>query len=185
MFVVERVISLVAPHNCLNCDDEGKLLCAWCLPDAFAAVPPRCYKCYRETENSLVCKRCRKTVRLKHVWVATEYEGLAKELVHKFKYERAQAAAQIIAEAVFGQLPYFADSLLVPIPTASLRRRARGYDHTKLVSKHLARFIGLEYKPALARLGQSRQVGSKRTKRQAQMKDAFRLVDTNSIYKKD
>lgn len=184
MFIVERLISSIAPFDCLVCGDEGALICRWCLPDAFEPVLSRCYKCYRETKDSLVCDRCRKNIKLKHVWVATEYSGVVKELIRKFKFERAQAAALLLAESLQRTPPFLTDIVFVPIPTASSRRRARGYDHTKLVSNHLAELTGMKSVSALSRLGQSRQVGSKRAKRQAQMKNAFRVVNTGLINKR-
>lgn len=181
MFILERLISIVAPHNCINCGYEGKLLCSWCALDAFAPVPSRCYKCYALTKDSLVCKRCRKSAGLSHVWVATEYEKLAKRLIRQFKFERAQAGAVIIAQAMCRVLPYLDNALVVPIPTASSRQRMRGYDHTKLIAKQLSRLTQQQYLTDLARLNQSRQVGSRRKKRLEQLDGAFWIRNSKLI----
>lgn len=181
MTILEAAISMIAPHDCLSCGKEGSLLCAWCVPEILSPLPPRCYKCYRATEESLVCKRCRLGIRLKHVWVTTEYDGLAKELVRVFKFGRAQAAATIIAEAMSSRLPYLPDSLVVPVPTASSRRRQRGYDQAELLAKHLATKLHLEHYRALARVGQTRQVGSKRGQRRQQLTNAFRPVHQKAV----
>src|SRR3990167_6321823 len=181
MSIIERLISVIAPHACLACGAEGSLLCRWCLPDAFDPVPSRCYKCYKQTKDSLVCGSCKRSSRLKHVWVATEYNGLAKELVRKFKFQHAQAADALLAKAISKSLPFLPDYVIVPVPTASSRRRARGYDHTKLITKQLSCITGLPAARALTRLGQSRQVGSKRKQRQSQMIDAFNFVGPMSV----
>src|SRR5882762_6644557 len=98
MFMLETLIGLVAPHNCLVCGDEGAPLCSWCFSEYNQAVPSRCYKCSAATGNSAVCAQCRPKTPLKHVWVCTEYQDVAKRLIHAFKYERAQATAPIIAD---------------------------------------------------------------------------------------
>jgi ComF family protein len=120
-------------------------------------------------------------VRLKHVWAATDYDGFAKRLVQAFKYERAQAAAAIIASSMRAALPYLAGALVVHVPTATSRVRSRGYDHTGLLARALAKQLNLESAPALARLGQSRQVGSKRKQRHLQLSSAFRVKNSSKI----
>lgn len=176
MGVLEKLMSIVAPHECLVCGNEGALLCNWCFMDGCPSVLPRCYKCYASTPNSEVCAKCRAKSPLKHVWVRSDYEGLAKQLIHNFKFERMQAAAKPIAAYMQEALPYLENVLCVPIPTASSRLRQRGYDHTKLIAKHLVSKKGLRYEALLERLGQSRQVGTKRKQRVLQLQEAFRVI---------
>lgn len=78
-------------------------------------------------------------------------------------------------------LPYLDDALIVPIPTATIRLRRRGYDHTRLLARQLSRLLGLPYATALARLGQSRQVGTKRTERISQLAGAFYVKNAGLI----
>ena len=181
MFIAERIINVVAPHNCLGCGSEGSILCGWCSNDAFLPLPPRCYRCYAQTADSAVCKKCRPQVRLSHVWVATEYKSMAKKLIYSFKFERAQAAAPILASYMLNSLPYLAEAVIVPIPTATSRKRQRGYDHTELLARCLARETRLEVCSALGRTGQSRQVGSKRAQRRKQLQNAFHAVRPQDI----
>lgn len=74
MFIVERLLSVLAPHQCMVCGDEGSVVCDWCLPDFALPLPSRCYACKVATPDSQVCKKCRRTSKLKHVWVRAEYE---------------------------------------------------------------------------------------------------------------
>lgn len=176
MFIAERLISIVAPHYCLVCDDEGALLCSWCAVEACASVPPRCYKCHRSSKDSAVCSACKRKTTLAHVWVRAEYGGTARNLLQKFKFERGQAAAKTIAELMHEALPYFVpDTLIVPVPTATSRVRGRGYDHAKLLAKELAKITQLCHEPLILRLGQTRQVGAKRQTRMDQLEGAFGL----------
>ena len=67
------------------------------------------------------------------------------------------------------------DLLLAPIPTATSRRRQRGYDQSVLLARHIARLTRLPYADCLVRLGQAHQVGSTRAQRLMQLQQAFRV----------
>jgi ComF family protein len=173
MNLLEKAVGLLAPHACLTCGSEGSLLCSWCFNEYYQPVPSRCYKCSAATKDSAVCAKCRRKTPLKHVWVCTEYKGLAKHLIHAFKFERAQAAAPVIAAYMQNNLPYIADAIIVPVPTATSRIRQRGYDHAELIATSLARKTSLKAKRLLRRHGQARQVGTKRAERARQLQGAF------------
>ncbi len=174
MRLLERTIGLLAPHTCLRCDEEGSILCDWCLPDAIQPIPERCYRCKQFSPDSQVCSRCRRTSRLAHVWVRGNYDGLAKKLVYKLKYERASATARPMAKLMTEIVPWLnTDTLVVHIPTATSRRRLRGYDHAELIAKEIARERGLAHASLLARQGQSRQVGARRNERLKQLQESF------------
>lgn len=157
------------------------MVCGYCRPDFCSAKPPCCYKCKKTSDNSLVCAQCRRESPLSRVWVCTYYSGLPKELIHSFKFDGARAAASVIAGFMKETLPYLENVLIVPIPTATVRLRRRGYDHTRLLAKRLSRLMDLPYFTALARLGQSRQVGTKRAQRISQLVGAFYPKNTSLI----
>jgi ComF family protein len=172
--VLERLMSVVAPFECLVCGVEGRLVCAH-HQDVCPAIPARCYRCRAATEAFAVCKSCRSSSMLRHVYVRTELTGLPRALLHLFKFERAQAAAGTIAGYMAEVMPSLNDVLLVPIPTASRRLRERGYDHAALLAKQLSQKCELPAESLLVRLNQTRQVGTKRGERLTQLQGAFRL----------
>ena len=174
MPLLDSVLSILAPHTCLVCGREGKLVCDWCAVDAFPPLPSRCYRCRRITSDFALCDRCKKQTPLRHVWIRTDYDGSAKDLLHSYKYERARAAVLPVARAVDEVLPYLpADTLLIPVPTATSRVRQRGYDHAALLARSLARQHHLAWLRAVTHLSQSRQVGSSRQQRLTQLADTF------------
>lgn len=178
----EALIGLIAPHRCLSCGDFGKLLCDACLSASVVEPPSRCYRCHALTKQSQVCHKCRPKVGIKHVWVASEYQDIPKQLIHKLKFERAKAAASIIGKSLDQSLPYLPDDILiVHIPTANNRVRIRGYDQAKLIAKSLAKKRGWQYKTLMIRTGKSRQVGSSRLERFKHLEKAFLPVRTSTI----
>lgn len=174
MFITEKLIAILAPHVCSGCGEEGSVLCLECQEAAILPVPSRCYRCQVATPDSRTCTKCRRTSRLKHLWVCTTYELVAKQLVHDFKFARKQTAAEPISRLMDQTLPFLpANTIVVHVPTATTRVRARGYDHAMLVARALARQRGLLHVAALARHGQARQVGATREQRLSQLSDAF------------
>lgn len=184
VFVVEKLISLVAPHYCVVCGNEGSVVCAWCLPDLAPPLPSRCFLCKKATQNSAVCQSCRRVTAIKHVWVRTFYEGTAKKLVHDLKFERRLAAVKPIARLMSESLPYLpADTIVAHVPTATSRVRKRGYDHAEKIARALAGHLNLRHEVLLARVSQTRQVGAKRAQRLSQMKGAFRPIGSQKLQK--
>ncbi len=176
MSAIELVLSLIAPHECLACGEEGTLLCAICAHDAMDTVPDRCHRCLALSRDAAVCRKCKPASSMKYVWVTTEYAGIAKRLVHDFKFERAQAAHQPIAELMAETLPYLApETVITHVPTATSRHRARGYDQSQLIATKLAELKGVRYLPLFERHGQTRQVGAAKKQRHDQAKGMFRL----------
>lgn len=172
----------MAPHECITCHKEGALVCVMCAEDVFEEVPDRCYRCLAMSKDSAVCVKCRQTSPLKHVWVATEYGGVSKQLIKLLKFERAKAACEPIAAHMTRTLPYFySETIMVHIPTATSRQRMRGYDQSELIAKLVARQKGVRYEPLLVRLGQDRQVGATRKQRYEQAKSMFNACKPETI----
>lgn len=176
MLSLETILSVVAPHECLGCDHEGTLLCSLCRYGELEKVPDRCYMCLAATRDSAICKKCRPKSAFKHVWVATEYEGVAKKLIKLFKFERARSAYVPIAEEMSDALPYLRpDTIITYVPTATSRQRLRGYDQSELLARRIAKIKKVQYMPLFERHGQTRQVGSTKKVRHAQAEGMFRL----------
>jgi ComF family protein len=149
MSVLDKIIGLLAPFDCLGCCQEGSLLCESCrlslspAPDNLAT---------------------------------TAYKGLAKDLVWRLKYGSSQEAARIIARHMASLVPKSSKVVLVPVPTATSRARRRGYDQAYLLAKELSKQTGLPMLKCLARIGQAHQVGANRQQRLNQLNTAFRMT---------
>ncbi len=175
--MLERFISLLAPHQCMACGCEGGLLCEWCIYDAVEELPERCYRCLGVSADSRVCSKCRKHTVLEHVWVRTQYADFAHDLVYALKFSRAKAAARVIASLLDESLPYLEEGTIITyVPTATSRVRVRGYDQTRLIARELATIRGLKCQRLLIRTGQARQVRSSKSQRAAQAAGSYRPV---------
>jgi len=185
MSLLEAAISWIAPPECISCGSEGSSLCIDCS-GRLLPYGNRCWNCGSLTENGRTCPRCRHTGSPSHVWITTNHESLARDLLHNFKFEQNRAAADSISRLMLETNRNYSsedglDYLVVPIPTATKRVRERGFDHSALLAKKIAQELRLEYRSVLARLGQTRQVGAKRSDRLKQMDSKFRVKRSASV----
>ncbi len=182
MLILEKLISVIAPHVCLGCGAEENLLLCEACQQSMVLVPSRCYRCKAVTEDYAVCKKCAAGTPLRQVIVYTQYAGLGKELIHRMKYERARSGIEEVAVLMAqGLMCVDSNSTLVHIPTASSRVRTRGYDHAALLARKLARSSRLPVQSFLMRVGQAHQVGAKRAERIRQLDGAFRPIRKNRL----
>ena len=172
---MERIISIATPYDCIVCGFEGSIVCGACKPIICPAVPSRCYICHASTQNYSTCHNCRRSSKLRRLYVRTEFSGAAKQLVYSLKFSNNQSAAEVVAYFMLQTLPKDFIALVTPVPTATSRLRLRGYDHARLISSKIAKALELEHVSVATRLNQTRQVGSRRSIRVSQLNDAYRL----------
>lgn len=176
MNIVETALSIVAPHICISCGQKGYVLCPSCAHSSLSDAPSRCYRCHATTVQHQVCRSCRSTTGLTHVWITALYEGVAKDVLEQMKFHRASAAAYDIARAISDSLPLFDDEYLVThAPTARSRIRQRGFDQSQVIARDFAKRKKLAYSELFERVGSSRQLGTGREQRFLQAKQSFKL----------
>lgn len=182
-YSIDRVISLIAPHTCLACGDEGSVLCKSCIEQYFDPTHPRCAGCKQVNDDFKVCSSCRKWLPLEFVYVATVYDGIGQQLIKAMKFGQQRQASTPIARMLFESMATFSmdDTLLCPIPTAPARIRERGFDHAKLISKELQALCGAQAVQLLRRHTNVRQVGSGRQARINQMEAEFEAIDAKLV----
>ena len=75
-----------------------------------------------------------------------KYEGVIKDYLKSFKFEQKRSAAIEIAKYMNDYLPYMNTKTLVTwVPTSPSRMRIKGFDHSRLIAKELARKRKLNY----------------------------------------
>jgi ComF family protein len=147
---------------------------------ASLVAPPFCWGCGADAgSGEPLCSACRRELRWLggdpveldgvQVWAPLAYEGPARSVVRGLKYRAAPGlarpmAAQMAATAPPGLLA--PPAALVPVPLASRRRRARGFNQAERLAGELASRTGMEVCDVLRRTGPARrQVGRDRAAR--------------------
>lgn len=146
---------------------------------AWSLVPPLCAACGRSCRpEATVCTRCARRLSgldplagsgpagVDRAWSAAPHEDVARNLVTALKFRRLLPVATLMADRIQWLAP--ADLLsgtIVPVPTAPLRTRARGFDPAAELAAALAEKTQLPLSACLARSGLGRQRGKRRAQR--------------------
>lgn len=174
--MIEKIISILAPHHCFGCQREGNLLCLGCRETSLNDNKLHCYMCNNPTFDRGLCQNCRLRSPFLELFVVGAYSELVEKLIYAYKFKRTKAASEPLAELLDSALPYISNPVIVPIPTASSRIRQRGYDQVLLLARKLGKKRQLSLLTVLERTNQGRQLGASRTQRLRQAKDTFRIM---------
>src|SRR3989337_948467 len=103
MSVLDSVIGWLAPPCCLVCQTEGETLCPTCAKAQIIPYGERCFDCGAASRGARTCERCRPGAP-RYVWVSTNYEAAARELIKKYKFGHQRAAAESLADLMIKTL---------------------------------------------------------------------------------
>jgi competence protein ComFC len=162
----DAVVSLLFPAGCMICDElltgsSRVPICEECL-DSFKAPPEKkCEICGQALGGMtaaegepVVCRACQqKTYAFERARSYGLYEGPLVRAILLLKWERMEPLgvwfAQRLAEIVRQEGALLAADVVVPVPLHRDRERQRGYNQAGLISKPLARKLGLPHKAVL------------------------------------
>lgn len=162
----DAVISVFFPAGCRICQ---KLLtgacripiCEECLATFEAPAVKKCEVCGQalewmgaEEDEPLVCRACQqKTYAFERARSYGMYEGPLVRAILLLKWERIEPLgawfAERLAEIAGRERDTLAADVVVPVPLHHDRERQRGYNQAGLISKPLARRLGLPHKAVL------------------------------------
>ncbi|MGB2898605.1 MAG: ComF family protein [Candidatus Acidiferrum sp.] len=168
----DALVSVFFPAGCRICDEllasaSRVPICEACLA-SFVAVPqPACDVCgralpgltpepgsVRNEGRALLCPACRdKTYAFERARSFAMYEGALVGAILLLKFEQIEPLgawfAERLAEVVKGQGSALVADVVVPVPLHRQRERERGYNQAALLSKPLAKRLGLPHKAVL------------------------------------
>jgi ComF family protein len=172
--MIDSLLNLIAPHYCCSCGEIGSLFCEGCKYDIGQDDDTACLLCGQPASLAGVCGACRPCV--ERGWYAGARSGGLERLIDRYKFGRAQAAHKPLGDLLLVRLPDLpAETIIVPIPTVASHVRQRGYDHTLLVARYIAKKRGLTCATPLTRLSSATQRGAGRKQRLTQAKTAFEV----------
>lgn len=171
--MVESLLDFVAPHLCLGCGKEGRLLCDNCKYDISYDPFVGCILCGKPQGRGVCEVHAAPFV---SAYVASPRGGVVKSLLDGLKFHNTKAAARCVAELIDQRAPRFpSDAIVVPIPTSPAHRRERGYDQVDLIARHFAHLRNLRIEYILQRIDNSVQHIVDRRRRAEQASRAYAL----------
>jgi ComF family protein len=142
-------------------------------------VPPACSICDASVAPAdSICARCRHALSLLgplrssvgdlEVLSAARYEGVARRLVARLKFSSRLVLAEVAADRMAAAADAgIAAGVLVPVPAAPSRQRARGFDTASYLTRLISRRTRCPVVECLARRDARRQFGRPRSERLA------------------
>ena len=171
--MIDSLLAHIAPHHCCGCGQMGTLLCDNCKYDITSEPFSACCACGNGLAGpSGFCDRCR--LPYARAWCVAPRRDQLQQLIDRYKFDNARSAYRPLAELLHERLPQLPPQVkLVPVPTVSAHIRQRGYDHTMLIARRLARLRGLTVDTSLLRATNTMQRGATARQRTQQAKQAF------------
>ena len=183
MTVHRRLLTLlldtVLPPVCSGCGLGGAWLC------------PRCAETVQGIDGDCACQRCGRPLgigpqtcercdawgdAIDHARSAFQYEGAIRTMIHLMKYDGQRARAEWCGGAL-ATIVCLHDSpidVLVPVPLHRAKERARGFNQSWLIARHLATHVEIEAVDALVRIRETRsQVQLDAGQRRENVRGAF------------
>lgn len=159
-----------------------------------------CHLCGSFPDMGLLCKTCMKELlrlrireetrppaALMHACMAAfTHEGIARQMVHRLKYQHDPALAAIMGEHMAVSLGGFRVDAVVPVPLYPKREEERGYNQAALLAREVCFHTGLRCEThALKRIRPTdSQVGRTRSERLFAMRGAFTVPAPEKVQDK-
>ena len=191
--LIDGLLAVVLAPACAACEamlDEPTAgpVCRDCWERIVPFTPPLCVRCGDPLPSWRVislaartCPRCRRrSSHLSSVRAIGAYDGSLRAIVHALKYGKRRSVARRLALRMRAQ---GADALsgadvLVPVPLHRSRRRARGFNQTE----ELARHLGIPCRTALRRVRATpSQTALPVAQRHRNVRGAFTLVRRGNV----
>lgn len=185
------LLGLVYPRTCYGCEqllgERPGWVCADCSGRLHPIGHPFCEVCcqpfWGDLAEGFQCANCAdRDLQFDFARTAYQSRGLARELVHRFKYRGQFFLARLLGEMLEQALedPRIAEDaesgewVLVPVPLHARRLREREFNQAEELSREVACRRGLPSVNALRRI--------RYTRRQAKLDRAERLTNLRGAF---
>lgn len=186
-------LNLVFPIYCQGCGTKlpyhnRKYLCRGCLEQIGFNRPPFCIRCGRplsgEEDIKTLCPDClNQSHYFERAWQCCQYQGLTKELIHKFKYERRLflkgPLVELLDSFTRNYIDYKEIDAIIPVPLHRVKINRRGFNQAALLSEGLSRKLGVDFLiSSLLKIKKTRpQANLNKMERLSNIKGAFRAKE--------
>ncbi len=152
MGILKYILWLFFPKRCAVCGKiikRNKDLCKNC-DDVIERIEKSCAVCGAPVKH---CE-CRRIVYRFKGCVAPFYWGEnSKQMIYRFKLHGKLDSADFLAKNIYKKVKeYFADEkfdIVTAVPMTVFKRIGKGYNHSEVIAKALAREMGVEFKMLL------------------------------------
>jgi ComF family protein len=149
--------SIIFPRKCAVCkgpvsDDAVFEVCATCMTKFVQKPAHSCAVCAEPIDGEVAdagiskCGRCRtKAPQFDATFYGLRYEGTARELIHRFKFNRAFRLAATVSSPLcaelFSQPSAREADVIAPVPLHWRRNYERGFNQSYLIALEIGRAL--------------------------------------------
>ena len=186
------VADLLCPERCAACPalvPPARLFCAVCRTRVHELGPPECGPCGCPLPSTGRCPECHgrpAAIRTARAWAAYHHPaGVSPvaQAIARFKYGGARRLGRRFAAAMVARVADSRLDLVIPVPLHPRRLRARGFNQSAILARHVARRLGCPTRPLL--VVRTRDTPSQTAlaprERAANVADAFALRDALAV----
>ncbi len=147
----EISLSALFPVSCASCGIEGEHLCAQCR-DQIPLIPFSCAGCGAVSPLGITCKKCFPVLNASGAIAAVSYSSQTiQALIRTWKYSPAPSLTtpfarllvrQIRRNSAVSQILSRKDTLVIPIPLSSRKKRMRGFNPPEDLAKRTLAMLG-------------------------------------------
>jgi competence protein ComFC len=191
--------SVLFPPHCVTCGEDtepGVYVCPACLEDLQPLQEPMCARCswpfFGAITEAFVCGDCDgRKVHYDCAVAAYRARGVARELIHKFKYERKRylriPLARWLGETLNDPRILAKEvHAFVPVPLHPTRKREREFNQAEELSALLSQATGIPSVNALRRVRYTTtQTRLSREERMENLRGAFHARHTDEVNGRD
>ena len=154
---MESIINIIYPPICRGCNrpnynkENDGYICNECYYGIKRHTPPFCLKCGRglteiKSMRQGVCSTClNRQYYFEEAWSLCSYEGIIKDLIHRFKYSQKiqyKTIFQNLFKEFLKAFNILRDiDLIIPIPLHPTRLREREYNQSQILASIVSETI--------------------------------------------
>ena len=174
-------LSRIFPGRCLICGSSVHVqlgICKACRSQIRNVPGPVCDICGTAIGAPGTCIQCQyKSPPFDKILSAGVFDGLLKDIIHKFKYNGATIYKKPLAGLVYDALVHagICPDLITFVPLHWTRMISRGYNQAALIARELSGYMGVDMRyDVIHKTKKTRsQAGLKRTDRMGNLRNVF------------
>lgn len=189
--VWQEILDAIYPPRCAGCALVGNDgWCEGCAAQIEFVALPVCKRCGTPLSPQEFCASCRANpLVVEAVRAAAHYRGVVQAAIHRCKYGKRPTVAPALADLLVTGWqspltePLHSAEVVVPMPIHPQRERERGFNQSLLIASHFCQRTGLKLvHGVLERVVYHRpQVGLDANERRQNVRDAFRMVQSQQV----
>ncbi|MFA4980995.1 MAG: ComF family protein [Candidatus Omnitrophota bacterium] len=193
--IAKNFMNLLYPMRCYACGKDLEALnkygvCDDCVSRIRKNPAPFCRICGRPVEkSSCLCAECKRSAPFfDRAYSAYLYEGVLKELIHKFKYNGKIRLSRILSKHTADFIEDNGDivkdiDIITCVPLQNNRLRERGFNQSRILAFNISERAGIPFADTLEkRVSTRHQNELSRDERLSNLKGAFAVRAEADIY---